>query len=112
MSKTHELPEGRTTTVYDVWAVYKSYDANAPDTETLVWCATEDLARGACDMLSESEDNDDEVTFGEEVYELCKPHCDGFEGCSSYECAKVVVPEESKDQIARSLRDVARIRQS
>ena len=112
MSKTYELPEPRQTLVYDVWAVYKDYDANAPDTETLVWCATEELAKEACEMLKESEDNGDEVVVDGDTYELSKPFSDGHEWCSSYRCCQAAVTEANLDEIACSLADVARLRQS
>ena len=107
----HELPEGRQTTVYDVWAVYKDYDANAPDTETLVWCATEELAREACELLKAAEhSNDGTVLLEGEKHEVACPVCDGWEWCSSYRSHKDIVPEERKGQIARSLLDVVRLR--
>jgi hypothetical protein len=112
MSKTYELPEPRTTKVYDVWLVYKDYDANAPDTETLVWCATEELALMACEMLKKSEDNGDKVVVDGNTYELYRPYSDGHEWCSSYRCCQAIVTEAHSDEIACSLADVARLRQS
>jgi len=35
-----------------VWAVYADYDAEAPDTKDLIFCATEQIAAGVCEDLS------------------------------------------------------------
>jgi hypothetical protein len=40
-------------TLYRGYAVYADYDANAPDTEDLLFCATVELAQAVCEVLNE-----------------------------------------------------------
>jgi len=94
-----QLPKPRATVVYDVWGVYKDYDGYAPDTPTLVLCATEEVAKSVAKYLS---DNDSFVLGGESV-ELRKPFVEGRETFSSYLVKKEVVEERNKEDIALTL---------
>lgn len=59
------------------WAIYADYDANAPDSATLLVVATEELAKEVCRFLNEDPRRWQSLAF-----------CDGWEWCKRFRCSQ------------------------
>jgi hypothetical protein len=70
---------------YPCWAIYGDYDAEAPDTADLIWCATEELAKEVCALL-----NKDPRAHND----LC--YVDGWEFKKSFRYHSVLLLSKSK----------------
>lgn len=56
---------------FPCFAIYCSYDANAPDTKDLIVVTTEALAKEVCDRLNENPSHFNQLSYVE-GYEHCK----------------------------------------
>jgi len=80
-AKVHGPPEK--VAAYRGYAVYADYDANAPNSEDLIFCSTEELAQEVCKIL-----NVDPRSHGDLAY------TEGWEFCKSFQCRVVILTEE------------------
>lgn len=90
--KTYEL--AAPVSAIPCWAIYADYDGNAPDTEDLVLCASEELAKEVCGLLHEHIDNEDngEIPYRHERWEgFSLPYIEGWWPASKiWKCHRVV----------------------
>jgi len=100
---------------YRAWTVVADYDANAPEGDTGVLVATEDLAVQLCKMLNEqkSEDEmyDSSIVYEGQTWELSLPYTEGHEWCKSY-CHKstlVVDPNKVANTVAGALSQLGEV---
>jgi hypothetical protein len=56
---------------FPCFAIFCSYDANAPDTKDIIVVSTEDLAKEVCDLLNEDPRAHSQLAYVE-GYEHCK----------------------------------------
>lgn len=75
------------------YGIYADYDANAPDTASLLFCSTEELAKAVCAILNETPQR-----WGNLAY------VDGFEWSKSFSYNRVFVPLDQN--VPRSVAEV------
>ena len=80
----------RPVTAYEGYAIYADYDANAPNSEDVVFVSTEELAKEVCGKL-----NEDPRSYGNLAF------VDGWEFCKSFRYHTIVLKDES--DFARTL---------
>jgi len=75
------------------YGIYADYDGNAPDTASLLFCSTEELAKAVCTILNETPRRWGNLAF-----------VDGSEWSKSFSYSKVFVPLDQK--VPRSVAEV------
>ncbi len=111
MNYDQEFPmsdDVQTTVTRTAYGVYKDYDGHSPDTDVLVWCATEEMAKSMCQIMrrlnDENKSGEQEVVFEDglrvDLSNIGFAHSDGHEWCSSYQ---VKTRRVSESEIMTSL---------
>jgi len=89
------------------WAIYGDYDGEAPDTDHLVLCASEELARVVCDLLAKhiDKENHGEIPWRHDRWEgLSLPYVDGWQYVRSWKiCETLCSPRTAETSVCKTV---------